>query len=64
MKLVFRTTPAKIVNIPSQLPPPIIFSNTYKDTSPNALLTKIIFAGNMIDRVKPNGEPCGSCGGR
>jgi len=59
MKLVFRITQSKNINISVQQPP-IIFSST----SSNALLTKLTFSGNMIDRVKPSGEPCGSCGGR
>ena len=61
MKLVFRTTTKPFSN--NIQPPPSVFSNnSVKNT--NALLTKITFAGNMIDRVKHSGEPCGSCGGR
>ena len=61
MKLVFRITPPRLIHIPAPQPP--IFSPDFK-TTPNALLTRLSFSGNMIDRIKTNGEPCGSCGGR
>jgi hypothetical protein len=52
MKLVFRTTPPKQVQIPARQPPIIFYT------------TRSSFSGNMLDRIKSNGQPCGSCGGR
>jgi hypothetical protein len=62
MKLVFRTTTKPFSNTVQQ--PPTVFSSNSSIKNLNALLTKLSFAGNMIDRVKSSGEPCGSCGGR
>jgi hypothetical protein len=60
MRLVFRITPPRNVQPPA--PQPLIYSPDFK--TPTALLTRLSFGGNMLDRVKPSGEPCGSCGGR
>jgi len=62
MKLVFRTTPQKSVQIPAPQPPVFFSPNSMKTSSD--ILTRLSFSGNMIDRIKSSGEPCGSCGGR
>jgi hypothetical protein len=64
MKLVFRTTHTRSIQNPSPPSPPkpsVFFStNSYE----NALETRWAFGGNMLDRVRYSGKPCGSCGGR
>jgi len=61
MKMVFRLTPPKIVRPPKN--PPTIQNFTIHPST-KALETRWSFAGSMFERVKNDGQPCGSCGGR
>jgi len=61
MKMVFRLTPPKIVGPPKNAP---TIKHFNINPSPNALETRWSFAGSMFERVKSDGQPCGSCGGR
>jgi hypothetical protein len=68
MKLVFRTTQPKPYSVPSKPPTALSFYKNVPVASPtaslNSLETRWVLGGNMIERVRPSGEPCGSCGGR
>jgi len=58
MKMIFRTTPTKTIQPPTKSPTTILI---FKQ---NSIESRWILGGNMIDRIRSSGEPCGSCGGR
>jgi len=68
MKLVFRTTPITKKTAPTKPYTPLQYYKIAPMASPiaslNAIESRWVLGGNMIERVRPSGEPCGSCGGR
>ena len=56
--MIFRATPTKPIQPPTKSPTALLI---FKQ---NNIESQWILGGNMIDRIRSSGEPCGSCGGR